>query len=272
MPWSIDRALSLRHAPHGRRRAGSVEDTPRTSCRRRSSRRERPCSASRRSFEAGGQLVYEINVRSFHHAASGGTGGNCAALSCPAQPAVIDASQEAWASAVELMPITAWMDERHLPPLGLRNAGATTRSRFMALDPRLVPGRHGSELARHGRGAAEAGIGVDPRPRLQPLRPRATCHGPTVVAARARQRSPTIATMAGSARLVNDTGTGNTVACEHPVVHANWSLDSLRAFRPLCRRRWLPLRPRDDPRPRRRTVFPPRRAACLRKNLLPIRS
>ncbi len=31
--------------------------------------------------------------------------------------------------AVELMPIVAWIDERHLPPLGLSTAGAATRSR-----------------------------------------------------------------------------------------------------------------------------------------------
>ena len=41
---------------------------------------------------------------------------------------------------VELMPVTAWIDERHLPPLGLTNAWGYNPVSFMALDPRLAPG------------------------------------------------------------------------------------------------------------------------------------
>ena len=42
--------------------------------------------------------------------------------------------------AVELMPVTAWIDERHLPPLGLTNGWGYNPVAFMALDPRLAPG------------------------------------------------------------------------------------------------------------------------------------
>ena len=38
------------------------------------------------------------------------------------------------------MPIAAWIDERHLPPLGLTNAWGYNPVIFMAPDPRLAPG------------------------------------------------------------------------------------------------------------------------------------
>ena len=43
-------------------------------------------------------------------------------------------------AALELMPIVAWLDERHLGPLGLRNAWGYQPVAMMALDPRLCPG------------------------------------------------------------------------------------------------------------------------------------
>ena len=51
------------------------------------------------------------------------------------------------------MPVTAWIDERHLPPLGLTNAWGYNPVAFMALDPRLAPGGL-AELRRSGFGAA----------------------------------------------------------------------------------------------------------------------
>ena len=63
--------------------------------------------------------------------------GTLAAL---ASPAVIAHLRRLRVAAVELMPITAWIDERHLPPLGLGNAWGYNPVGFMALDPRLVPG------------------------------------------------------------------------------------------------------------------------------------
>ena len=38
------------------------------------------------------------------------------------------------------MPITAWIDERHLPPLGLSNAWGYNPVAYLAPDPRLCPG------------------------------------------------------------------------------------------------------------------------------------
>jgi glycogen operon protein len=72
---------------------------------------------------------------------------------------VIDHLRKLNVSAVELMPVTAWIDERHLPPLGLTNAWGYNPVSFMALDPRIAPG--GIVELRDTVGALrDAGIGV----------------------------------------------------------------------------------------------------------------
>ena len=57
------------------------------------------------------------------------------------------------------MPITAWIDERHLPPLGLTNGWGYNPIAFMALDPRLVPGGM-AELRETVAALHAEGIGV----------------------------------------------------------------------------------------------------------------
>ena len=139
-------------------------------------------------------------------------------------------SRSSASSAVELMPVTAWIDERHLPPLGLTNAWGYNPVTFMALDPRLAPGGI-AELRDDGRGAARGRHRRHPRPRLQPYRRerratarRCRCAASTTCAYyRHQRRRP--------AHLVNDTGTGNTLACDHPVVRG-LVLDSAAPFRP----------------------------------------
>ncbi len=96
-------------------------------------RKRKPC------FERGG-LIYEINVRGFtmlHPDVPEHQRGTVAAL---AHPAVIAHLAKLGVGAVELMPITAWIDERHLPPLGLTNAWGYNPVVPMALDPGLCPG------------------------------------------------------------------------------------------------------------------------------------
>jgi glycogen operon protein len=90
-------------------------------------------------FERGG-LIYELNVRSFtmlHPEVPEQLRGTIAAL---AHPAIIAHLDKLHVSAVELMPVTAWIDERHLPQLGLRNAWGYNPVVPMALDPGLCPG------------------------------------------------------------------------------------------------------------------------------------
>ncbi len=170
-------------------------------------------------------LIYEINVRAFtmHHPdVPEARRGAIAAL---AEPAAIDHLLRLGVSAVELMPVTAWIDERHLPPLGLANGWGYNPVTFMALDPRLAPG--GLADLRTAVGALHAaGIGVildlvfNHTGESDALGPTLSLRG---LDALAYYRH------AADATLVNDTGTGNTLRSDHPVVRA-MILDTLRHF------------------------------------------
>ncbi|MDH6230124.1 glycogen operon protein [Mesorhizobium soli] len=175
-------------------------------------------------FRPGG-LIYEVPVRAFtrlHPDIPEAQRGTIGAL---AHPAIIEHLKKIGVSAVELMPITAWIDERHLPPLGLTNAWGYNPVTFMALDPRLAPG--GIVELRETLAALRAeGIGVildlvfNHTGESDELGPTLSLRG---LDARAYYRHEE------DGRLVNDTGTGNTLACDHPVVQ-EMILDALRHF------------------------------------------
>ncbi|NUS68080.1 MAG: glycogen debranching protein GlgX, partial [Ensifer adhaerens] len=177
-------------------------------------------------FRAGG-LVYEIAVNPFtilHPDVPEAKRGTVAAL---AEPVIIEHLKRLGVSAIELMPIVAWIDERHLPPLGLRNGWGYNPIAPMALDPRLVPGGI-KELRKTVEALRKAGIGV-----ILDLVFNHTGES---------DRFGTTLSMRGldnltyyrhatdrPGELINDTGCGNTIACDNPVVEA-LILDSLRHF------------------------------------------
>jgi len=104
-------------------------------------------------------FVYELAVKSFtmrHPVVPERLRGTLAALT---EPCILDHLRRLGVSHVELMPIAAWMDERHLPPLGLANAWGYNPVNFFAPDPRLMPGGV-ADLRRLCAAYAEAGIGV----------------------------------------------------------------------------------------------------------------
>ncbi|MDX8531137.1 glycogen debranching protein GlgX [Mesorhizobium sp. VK25A] len=175
-------------------------------------------------FRPGG-LIYELNVRSFtrlHPDVPEAERGTVAAL---AHPAVVEHLKRLGVSAVELMPVTASIDERHLPPLGLSNAWGYNPVTFMALDPRLAPGGL-KELRDTVAALRKAGIGTildlvfNHSGESDRLGPTLSLRG---LDAQAYYRHQS------DGRLVNDTGTGNTIACDHPVVR-EMVLDTLRHF------------------------------------------
>jgi glycogen operon protein len=175
-------------------------------------------------FNPGG-LIYEVPVRALtmlHPDVPEAQRGTIAAL---AHPAIIQHLQKLGVAAVELMPITAWIDERHLPPLGLSNAWGYNPVTFMALDPRLAPGGI-AELRATVAALRAAGIGVildlvfNHTGESDELGPTLSLRG---LDARAYYRH------GEDGRLVNDTGTGNTLACEHSIVR-EMVLDTLRHF------------------------------------------
>ncbi|WP_234186383.1 glycogen debranching protein GlgX [Shinella sp. NM-101] len=188
--------------------------------------RDRPVAVKPPIFRPGG-FVYEIAVRAFtmlHPDVPEAMRGTVGAL---AHPAVLAHLKRLGVDAVELMPITAWIDERHLPPLGLSNSWGYNPVALMALDPRLVPGgmkeladtvaalraegvgvildlvfNHSGESDRHGATLSMRGLDNLTYYRHVPDRP---------------------------GELINDTGCGNTIAGEHPVVR-QLVLDSLCHF------------------------------------------
>jgi glycogen operon protein len=187
---------------------------------------DRPVTVRPPIFRPGG-FIYEIAVRAFtmlHPDVPEAMRGTVGAL---AHPAVLAHLKRLGVDAVELMPITAWIDERHLPPLGLSNSWGYNPIALMALDPRLVPGgmkeladtvaalraegigvildlvfNHSGESDRHGATLSMRGLDNLTYYRRVPDRP---------------------------GELINDTGCGNTIAGEHPVVR-QLVLDSLRHF------------------------------------------
>ncbi|WP_065846188.1 glycogen debranching protein GlgX [Sphingobium sp. Ndbn-10] len=175
-------------------------------------------------FRSGG-LIYEVQVRGFtmlHPDIPEAQRGTIAALG---HPAVIEHLRRLHVSAIELMPINAWIDERHLAPLGLRNAWGYNPVSYFALDPRLAPGGM-AEL----RGAVDAlhaaGIGVI-LDMVYNHDGESDREGPTLSLRGLDARSYFRHEPDG--RLINDTGTGNSIDCNHPVAQ-RLILASLRHF------------------------------------------
>jgi glycogen operon protein len=175
-------------------------------------------------FPEGG-LIYELQVRAFtmlHPDVPEAQRGTIAAL---AHPAVIDHLKRLHVGAVELMPINAWIDERHLGPLGLTNAWGYNPVSYFALDPRLAPGGL-AELRAAVDALHDAGIGVV-MDVVYNHDGESDAQGPTLSLRGLDARS--YFRHEGDGRLINDTGTGNSVDCNHPVSR-RLILDSLRHF------------------------------------------
>ena len=178
-------------------------------------------------FNPGG-LIYELNVRGFtmlHPQVPADQRGTVAAL---AHPAVIGHLRGLRVNAVELMPIAAWIDERHLGPLGLSNAWGYNPVVPMALDPRLCPGGV-AELRETVAALQKAGIGV-----ILDLvfnhTGESDVHG-GVLSLRGLDNAAYAHGAEGS--LINDTGCGNTLDFAGPAVR--WlALDTLRHFVRHC--------------------------------------
>jgi glycogen operon protein len=94
----------------------------------------------RRAAPPGPQVIYEMHVKGFtarHPSIPQAIRGTFAGL---AHTAAIAHLRELGVTCVELLPAAAWVDERHLPPLGLSNYWGYNPVAFLAPDPRLAPG------------------------------------------------------------------------------------------------------------------------------------
>lgn len=175
-----------------------------------------PLNPGRPLFDAGG-LVYEVPVRAFtmlHPDVPKADRGTLRAL---AHPAIISHLRKLHVSAVELMPIAAWIDERHLQPLGLTNAWGYNPVTMMALDPRLAPGGI-SDLRHVVEALHAAGIGVILDVVFNHTG-ESDIHGPTLSLRGLGNSTYYRHDRHTPAALVNDTGCGNTLACDRQEVH-----------------------------------------------------
>ncbi|HTN97256.1 MAG TPA: glycogen debranching protein GlgX, partial [Nordella sp.] len=170
-------------------------------------------------------VIYELAIKAFtmrHPAVPEHLRGTIAAL---AHPAVIDYLSGLGIDTVELMPLAAWIDERHLPPLGLHNGWGYNPVSFMAPDPRLAPGGF-AEIRDTVRSLHEAGLQVV-LDVVYNHSGESDAEGTTLSLRGLDQAS--YYRHDESFRLINDTGCGNTMAAERdPALRL--TLDAMRCW------------------------------------------
>lgn len=156
-------------------------------------------------FQPGG-LIYEVNVRGLtmlHPDIPAALRGTVAAI---AHPVMLAHLQRLGVDAVELMPIVAWIDERHLSPLGLHNAWGYNPVVPMALDSRLCPGGMAELRATV---AALRGVGIGTVLDLVFNHTgESDLEGPTLSF---RGLDDAVYARGSDGSLINDAGTGNTL-------------------------------------------------------------
>ena len=171
-------------------------------------------------------MFYEMNVRGYtmrHPSVQGPLRGTIAALTTQR---VIDHLKYIGVDTLQLMPTAAWIDEGHLPVLGLTNAWGYNPVAYSAIDPRLAP-RGPQELRNMTDLYRKNGISV-----ILDVVYNHTGEGD--------ENGPMLSLMGldaktyyrfvevdGKQYLVNDTGTGNTLRCDHPATQ-RLVIDSLR--------------------------------------------
>jgi glycogen operon protein len=178
-------------------------------------------------FRRGG-LIYEVNVAGFTKLHPDVPPEQRGTISALGHPAVVAHLLSLHVDAVELMPVVAWIDERHLPPLGLANHWGYNPVAMMALDPGLAPGGV-AELRAAVAALHAAGIGV-----ILDLvfnhSGESDVHGGTLSL---RGLDPEAYARAPDGSLINDTGCGNTLDFANPAVR-RLMIDTLTHFVSHC--------------------------------------
>jgi glycogen operon protein len=169
------------------------------------------------------RLIYEVAVKAFTKLHPGVPAHLRGTLKGLSHPACVDHMMRLGVSHVELMPIFVWLDERHLPPLGLSNAWGYNPVVMMALDPRLAPAGL-DDLRQVVRTLHGAGISVlldvvfNHTAESDALGPTLSMRG---------LDNASYYRHDADGRLINDTGCGNTLDCDsEPVM--GLVLDTMR--------------------------------------------
>jgi glycogen operon protein len=171
-------------------------------------------------------LFYELNVRGYtmrHPSVQGPLRGTIAGLTTHQ---VIEHLQFLGVDTVELMPIAAFIDDGHLPILGLTNAWGYNPISYFAPDPRLAPRglqelRNLTDLYRKNGISVILDVVYNHTGEGDAMGPILSLKG---LDARTYYRHVEVD---GQQHLVNDTGTGNTLRCDHPATQ-RLVVDSLK--------------------------------------------
>lgn len=171
-------------------------------------------------------VIYELNVRGFskqHPAVFKPERGQVSALTTPE---IADHLAAIGVNVIELMPASAWIDDRHLPNLGLHNAWGYNPVSYMAPDPRLMPRgitdlRDLTDFYRDRNIAVIVDVVFNHTGEGDALGPTLSLRGLDALTYYRYERLGT------DLKLINDTGTGNTLKCDHPEV-CNLVLDAMR--------------------------------------------
>ncbi|MBK7333136.1 MAG: glycogen debranching protein GlgX [Betaproteobacteria bacterium] len=186
-----------------------------------------PAPARRPRVPWSQTILYELHVRGYtrtHPGVPDALRGTCAGL---AHPAAIEHLTRLGITTVELMPIAAAVDERHLADLGLSNYWGYNPAALFVPDPRLAPG--GIDELRDCVAALQAaGIEVILDVVLNHTG-EGDARGPTL-SLRGLDNATYYRTLADDrARYVDDSGCGNTLALDRaPVLRL--AMDVLRYY------------------------------------------
>jgi glycogen debranching enzyme GlgX/4-alpha-glucanotransferase len=161
-------------------------------------------------------VIYELNLRGFSRLNPAIPESARGTFSGLAHPASISHLASLGVTAVEIMPADIFVDERHLPPLGLSNAWGYNPVVFGVPDPRLAPSgwaevRAATDALHEAGMEAILDVVFNHNGESDQFGPTLSFRGlDNATFFRLDPRDP--------AAYINDTGTGNCVALDRPLV------------------------------------------------------
>ncbi|SEW14277.1 glycogen debranching protein GlgX [Luteibacter sp. 329MFSha] len=170
-------------------------------------------------------VIMETHVRGYtmrHPAVDAAVRGTCASL---ATPAVLDGIRSLGVTAIELLPMHAYLDDRHLLEAGRRNYWGYNTIAFFAIKRRYLSTGHRDEFRDLVKAAHQRGLELildvvyNHTAEGSELGPTLSLRGIDNLSYYRLAEDPRF--------YINDTGTGNTLNVSHPRV-IQMVMDSLR--------------------------------------------
>jgi isoamylase len=171
-------------------------------------------------------IIYEMHVRGFSVRRSDLPARKRGTFAALADPRIIDYLVKLGITAVELLPVHAFLQERHLVARGLRNFWGYSTVAFFAPEPLYLSDQSLSELRVAVRRLHAAGIEVI-LDVVYNHTGEGNEFGPTLSFRGLDNASYYRLVPGDERRMINDTGTGNTLNLSHPRV-LQMVMDSLR--------------------------------------------